>query len=108
GIRDFHVTGVQTCALPILRRYNANRDLTPADREAIVTLVRELGHDPDNIAKTFAITCDSTGVRLHLTEHLRDESGMWYMDVAADQIASRPHVHDIDPSQLPEAIRPPA
>jgi len=89
-----------------LRRYNANRDLTPADREAIVTLVRELGHDPDNIAQTFAITCDSTGARLHLTEHLRDESGMWYMDVAADQIASCPHVHDIDPSRLPEAIRP--
>lgn len=91
-----------------LKRHNANRDLTPADYEAIVTLVRELGHDPGNIAETFAITVNSTGVRLHLTEHLRDESGMWYMDVAADQIASRPHVHDIDPSRLPEAIRPPA
>src|SRR5690606_40714267 len=27
GIRDFHVTGVQTCALPISSRFNANRIL---------------------------------------------------------------------------------
>src|SRR5690606_40488708 len=31
GIRDFHVTGVQTCALPILAWALAHRDLFPVD-----------------------------------------------------------------------------
>src|SRR5690606_39365117 len=30
GIRDFHVTGVQTCALPIYRDYRRHRDDAPA------------------------------------------------------------------------------
>src|SRR5690606_39860079 len=42
GIRDFHVTGVQTCALPILTedvkkflRYNANKALMNLGYEAL-------------------------------------------------------------------------
>src|SRR5690606_40577690 len=42
GIRDFHVTGVQTCALPILRRLTA--DLRDAvGRDAVVMTDQEGG-----------------------------------------------------------------
>src|SRR5690606_39776319 len=31
GIRDFHVTGVQTCALPILKQVASNHKLDPEE-----------------------------------------------------------------------------
>src|SRR5690606_40619038 len=37
GIRDFHVTGVQTCALPISR--DSGRDLTPQQRDLMRTIM---------------------------------------------------------------------
>ena len=91
-----------------LRRYDANKDLTPADREAVADLVRRLGHADDDISAVFAITVDGIGTRLHLTEFLRNEMGFRYRDMAADHLVSRPHVHDIADEQLPEAIRPTA
>src|SRR5690606_39668171 len=40
GIRDFHVTGVQTCALPISMRTGSNAD---ADKNPIPMLVSIMG-----------------------------------------------------------------
>src|SRR5215475_13758350 len=40
GIRDFHVTGVQTCALPISGRF---RIAAAADRALLVTWLRAFG-----------------------------------------------------------------
>src|SRR5690606_27265661 len=37
GIRDFHVTGVQTCALPICKRLLEYDDVMNAQREVIYT-----------------------------------------------------------------------
>src|SRR5690606_39504178 len=41
GIRDFHVTGVQTCALPISARYNR----------------RVIGYEADQIARGGVFVC---------------------------------------------------
>lgn len=89
-----------------LKRYNANKDLTPEDRDAVRDLVRSLGHADEDIAAVFAITRDGIGTQIHLTEYLRDETGFKFLDVAADHTASRPHVHDITAAMLPAAIRP--
>src|SRR5690606_40388507 len=43
GIRDFHVTGVQTCALPILSVYEAE------DGRSAMEITRELEHPFDII-----------------------------------------------------------
>lgn len=87
------------------RRYDAHKDLTPEDRETVRELIRSLGHAGELISVVFAITRDEIGVRIHLTEYLRDETGMRYLDVAADHPASRPHVHDVAPEQLPASLR---
>ena len=90
-----------------VKRYDANKDLTPADQDAMRELVRSLGHDPDDmIAAKFAITVDQLGVRLHLSEFLLSDTGFRVYDLAADHMATRPHIHDIDPARLPASIRP--
>src|SRR5690606_1828028 len=43
GIRDFHVTGVQTCALPILKMIEANNDKDLYIRHAGVLALSRLG-----------------------------------------------------------------
>src|SRR5690606_40272963 len=71
GIRDFHVTGVQTCALPILVGFDADiareiaadllgdpeliefRTLSSGDREQALQ-----DHTVDLVAKTMTITCE--------------------------------------------------
>lgn len=80
-------------------------DLTTDDRNALKELVRSLGHDPDDIAADIAITVHHGTVRLHLTEFLL-HNGHRYVDVAASVTASRPVVHEVQPEQLPAAIRP--
>src|SRR6266700_6963237 len=42
GIRDFHVTGVQTCALPILRSWGAVRTAVRENRAFLGRAVRYL------------------------------------------------------------------
>src|SRR5690606_39513922 len=49
GIRDFHVTGVQTCALPIFRRLRQRRSLLSGDATVDAVLPPAPGsllHDP--------------------------------------------------------------
>src|SRR5690606_40225300 len=36
GIRDFHVTGVQTCALPIFSAINTGSSFIPSDQDSLV------------------------------------------------------------------------
>src|SRR5690606_40598126 len=38
GIRDFHVTGVQTCALPIFRCKQGELDLIMLDKQTLVII----------------------------------------------------------------------
>src|SRR5690606_40746819 len=48
GIRDFHVTGVQTCALPIFLRYHLGHDLLgPGDRVDLQRSIGVVGADGD-------------------------------------------------------------
>lgn len=88
-------------------RYHAFDDLSEAARAELKTLVRSLDCNPDDIAPTFAVTDDRVGVRLHLTEYQRDETGFRIRDIAAERVWTRPRVFDVDPGQLPAAVRPP-
>src|SRR5690606_40523566 len=45
GIRDFHVTGVQTCALPISRQAPENRQQAAIDQTEFVTEKEWLGSE---------------------------------------------------------------
>src|SRR5215475_14776411 len=50
GIRDFHVTGVQTCALPISCGYQASVDEAVEVAFTVSPRVRRIGaHDPHSL-----------------------------------------------------------
>src|SRR6266511_3966862 len=70
GIRDFHVTGVQTCALPVLGRalYLAGRT-AQARRE----FAKAVQIDPVNDYAHFglALSCARTGERTRAIAHLK-------------------------------------
>src|SRR5690606_5835271 len=67
GIRDFHVTGVQTCALPILRR-----DVDAAGGEDVVDLRQHAGNILVNVQQ--AVLARVCGQR-HFREVDRGEGG---------------------------------
>src|SRR5690606_40522562 len=59
GIRDFHVTGVQTCALPIFAAISSNRCWTSAGRfAAILELVLRANNTRGN--RRHGIKCRRT------------------------------------------------
>src|SRR5690606_39368533 len=67
GIRAFHVTGVQTCALPILRRRLQQLGLRPALRQSLAL--------PNDSGEMYELPNESAWlqfVQIHLPE-LRDE-----------------------------------
>src|SRR5690606_41060845 len=65
GIRDFHVTGVQTCALPIY--VNAHDQIAYRDRVFGIFSKRESFDAVTGIATATAITSDSSSeIRLDL------------------------------------------
>src|SRR5690606_39730379 len=72
GIRDFHVTGVQTCALPISRDYRAHRchvySITRRGRPRRKPSV--LPHVLLSISRVHASTC-SPSLRLLQTRPIR-------------------------------------
>jgi hypothetical protein len=79
--------------------------LHPDDREAMLVLVRDLGHVPEDIAADFIVTGGGRTVRLLLTEHLRDAEGQ--LRLGADgELATREHAHDLAADRLPASIRP--
>src|SRR5690606_40819710 len=81
GIRDFHVTGVQTCALPIYRsgpglmRATSQASLRNAS-EAWEQVLRQAGADAAGYGRQLFAVVDaldrSAGLRRALTEPTRD------------------------------------
>src|SRR5690606_30718444 len=74
GIRDFHVTGVQTCALPILSRLPNTRSLQRPDRvmeqpEANFILPASISSKVQSCSTSEYITRSSKGelIRPHIT-----------------------------------------
>lgn len=87
--------------MPDLRRFDWT-DLHPNERDAMVEWVRSLGYDPKDIAVRFAVTRDSAGRwAVHLTRHILDANGSLRLDVAADEVVSRPVVVETDPATWP-------
>src|SRR5207302_2121234 len=53
GIRDFHVTGVQTCALPISMVEDGKITAAQANDARSAPLTLRLAHDPNSLAPYF-------------------------------------------------------
>jgi hypothetical protein len=77
-------------------------DLTPARIGEMAAYLRAHGLEPPRYALRVALTVDDGQHRIHLTEYLRDEHGDMYLDVAADTLAQRPHVLDVDDGDWPQ------
>src|SRR5690606_16797284 len=88
GIRDFHVTGVQTCALPIS---------LPGDwqgREVV------LGLRPEHLARAADAEADAVAARVELVEPVGSEV---FVNL---ELAGRGLVARLPPGPLPEAGGP--
>src|SRR5690606_39691081 len=61
GIRDFHVTGVQTCALPICRNGKSSKQIRTSDGTIEIDTPRDRrsNFDPQLIKKREKILADS-------------------------------------------------
>src|SRR6266511_4840930 len=59
-IRDFHVTGVQTCALPIFARMSATVDSDPAHALHRRAFVRDARRHVDDIADKYICPDEGT------------------------------------------------
>src|SRR5690606_40458293 len=79
GIRDFHVTGVQTCALPIYRLgaefEKALQLVMECQGKVIFTGIGKSGHIGRKLSATFAST-GTPAFFVHADEALHGDSGM--------------------------------
>src|SRR5690606_11278350 len=70
GIRDFHVTGVQTCALPIFKPGN------PTIAGLLLTLAR-IYREADSLERALAYA-DSSAMELARNKRLPENAGGWF------------------------------
>lgn len=73
--------------------------LAPNHLKACVEWVASLGLVPADLAAIFAILRGPEGWELHATEHLRNENGRKYIDLASQGIVSRPVVVQLGPDE---------
>src|SRR5690606_40092179 len=74
GIRDFHVTGVQTCALPICLPVHVIESLSKLERERR-SLRSELGREPtpSELAKALDMSVDKVELLLDASRQRSEE-----------------------------------
>src|SRR2546426_7486355 len=74
GIRDYKVTGVQTCALPILQTFNRGLDELPRKAEVRVATERAYAlTGPGFGAPVHVLTRDDPGTLAHRLARVRSE-----------------------------------
>src|SRR5207302_2673143 len=109
GIRDFHVTGVQTCALPIY-----SPDFVPImGAEAIRRALRRIAHEiierNPPLEKVVLAGIPSRGVEIarRITAFIREiekidiETGIIDVAMHRDDVGTRPELPVVHASKLP-------
>src|SRR5690606_41675217 len=91
GIRDFHVTGVQTCALPICARLKRINKKAPhwLPRRGFLPITESSDFDYRNAGSSFLVELDlvEVHVAIHLAGHAVQVGGIATVYINARQAA---------------------
>src|SRR5690606_40115201 len=78
GIRDFHVTGVQTCALPISSSDNSASTLHDRNSTNVSASNASLVHFPVEVNESFPVNHVTSDADLVLNDLRREHNGSYY------------------------------